>query len=257
MPPIPNRVCEIVGLSVGASASELIAYVRQHGAEFFDGLLASEESCLAVEASLTEALKFKIRIENQTQAIQNKFCSLQFKNGVAAIRVGLIGEVHTDLPATELEKLIVWTLVDSSFDWPEASVNNGSPPLNWRQALAGKAIIAEPNGSGMSKVDEQMVSAIFGLSYLGNIDATPTIPLVASASTLNADVVPHTFTPVQVRLLQECSSTQHPKWRFLSFYRLLENAYLSNVKNALLKEFDGDASSAVENGDHGTSPRGG
>jgi len=37
-----------------------------------------------------------------------------------------------------------------------------------------------------------------------------------------------------------------PKWRCLSLYRILENAYLTNIKKALLLDFDLDAGKAIE-----------
>jgi hypothetical protein len=43
----------------------------------------------------------------------------------------------------------------------------------------------------------------------------------------------------------EATTTADPKWRFLSLYRILENAYLSKIKQGLFNEFDGDAERAV------------
>lgn len=68
----------------------------------------------------------------------------------------------------------------------------------------------------------------------------------AAATGLHIGAPIRSLSLVQARLLFEAVSTGHPKWRFLSFYQLLENAYLTNIKSVLLQEFDKDAARAVE-----------
>jgi hypothetical protein len=47
-------------------------------------------------------------------------------------------------------------------------------------------------------------------------------------------------------LLREAATVAYPKWRCLSLYRILENAYLTNIKQTLVAEFDVDAGRALD-----------
>lgn len=209
--------------------------------------MASDESIAEAEKSLDVLPKYRLRIENQVGTLQHKFCEVQVANCPDPIRIGLIAEEGDQALPTELENLIFWAIIDPNLPWHRARRDADERGIvDWRRLAKGQAIIAEPVGLNLGSHGRQMVSALFGLSHPDMPVANTPPPLVSIATQVKVDSNMGDYSLIQTRLLFEASSFQHPKWRFLSLYRILENAYLSNIRSALLADFEQDASKAVE-----------
>lgn len=244
---LPKPVCDIAGLAVGKTPQDLLEHMRTGNLDILDGILLSDESLLAVTKSLESLPKYRLRIEDQLGTYQQKFCRIQVQDCPDPVLIGLIAEDGNEALPTELENLIFWAIIAPDLTWHQGSRFNGElQVIDWRPLAKGKAIIAEPIGLDMGKDGKQLISALFGLSHSSVPLVAPAPPLVSAASRVEFNANLNIFKSIQARLLLEASSVQHPKWRFLSLYRILENAYLENIKTALLDAFDEDASKAVE-----------
>lgn len=245
---LPIPVCAIAGLAVGTTPHDLLEHMKAGNLNILDGILLSDESLQSVTKSLESLPNYRLRIEDQLGTYQQKFCRLQVQGFPDPVLVGLIAEDGNEALPTDLENLIFWAIIAPDLNWHHGSRFNGElQVVDWRPLAKGKAIIAEPIGLDMGKDGRQLISALFGLSH-SSVSLSAIAPHLASGASrveLNGNL--NGFKSIQARLLLEASSVQHPKWRFLSLYRILENAYLENIKLALLDAFDEDASKAVEN----------
>lgn len=144
-----------------------------------------------------------------------------------------------------MEVLILWAIVHpfSTLD-PEWTGEGERRILNWRSKLQGHAIIAEPNSSHESV--GRTIAAIFGLSHPCISPSSLAPAVTGQATEIHIRSLECTFDAIQARLVFEATSTSNPKWRFLSLYRVLENAYLSSIKKALYDDFDKNAGRALE-----------
>lgn len=245
---LPKSFCETAGLADNSTVSNLLEQLSAKQNDALDGLLTSEDSQLAVSVSLENLHKYRLRIEDQVGPWQFKFCSVNVGNYSDPVLVGLISDAPIEGLPTELENLVFWALIDVNLPWHQSICIDVADPhyVDWRSLAKGKAIIAEPSALNLNSTSQQLISALFGLSY-PSMPPTPFPgPIISSATSLKIDFQLDRLTAIQSQLLLEASYVQHPKWRFLSFYRILENAYLSNIKEVLLSEFDTDASKAIE-----------
>ncbi|MBI3188739.1 MAG: hypothetical protein HYZ31_12840 [Gammaproteobacteria bacterium] len=247
---LPASLREITGLPGEATVQDLLNYLENENNHVLDGLLSSEASLAIAASSMERFSRYQLRIEDQVGVIQYKFCNVNFKDHPDPILVGLIPREHFDAPPTELENLIFWAIIDDRLQ--EQKLNSRDPSRNcidWRSLAGGKAIIAEPIDLKLGAADQQVISALFGLTYPCMPSADLPNALVHSAAVVKMDKQPRTYTEIQALLLHEASIVQRPKWRFLSLYRILENAYLANIKDTLIKEYDQDASKAIKSAD--------
>ena len=245
---LPPFLCSTAGLAVDKTPQDLLDHISAGHQDILDGLLTSEESRIAAASSLVQLPKYSLRIEDQVGTLQHRYCELQVDNHTDPIRVGLIGEQDAEVLPTELENLIFWAIIDPSLSWHQAKRTVGGQDIvNWRHLAKGKAIVAEPTRLEMGLAGRQIISALFGLSHSDILPPSLPAPLLSASTLVKLNAKMDNFSSIQARLLFEASSIQHPKWRFLSLYRILENAYLANIKSALLSDFDHDASKAVEN----------
>lgn len=241
-------LCQLAELPNESTAQAFVEAIGTTGKDVLDGLLASEDSRNAAIASLEEFPNYRIRIEDQLGPIQNnKYCAINCAGAARPVRVGLIGNEPIGNLPTELENLVFWAIISPNTQWQTTGQNtNGESVIGWRSLATGKAIIAEPIDASFGGAGQAMLSAMMGTSHhLSNLHAAPS-PLLSTASIVNCARALADFSQVQACLLSEASTTLHPKWRFLSFYRILENAYLSNIRQALLSDFEKNAKEAVE-----------
>lgn len=244
---LPQSLLELTGLAAGATTNELFVYLNTDQLNVLDGLIISDESRTAAKTSLESFSKYRLRIEDQVGALQNKFCSVTFGNHLSPILVGIIANDRIEAPPTELENLIFWAIIDTRLqEDQQIGVNFDQQFVDWRECLRGKAIIAEPIDLQLDAANQQAISGLFGLSYPGMPLTVQPDALLFSASSIKLNSQLSNYSEIQALLLHEASSALHPKWRFLSLYRILENAYLTNIKNALLNDFDKDASKAIK-----------
>ena len=244
---LDNLLCDEFGLQYGSQPIQLIDQLRLGSIDCMDGILTSEDSLNSAETSLENYENYKIEIVRQAGIIQNKYCKLYLEGMSLPSLIALFGDAEPeDGFPTDMEILILWAVIRPGSGLGSAWVSTGERRfLDWRKHLRGKAIIAEPCLSGTSV--SFSIAAIFGLDYASiNAANTTAAAVVADATEVRIRPPGRALEAVQARLFFEAVTTVQPKWRFFSLYRILENAYLSNIKSILMAAFDKDATQAVE-----------
>lgn len=243
---LPTHILEAAGLPAGTSAADFIEWLRSTQSDFLDGLLGSDHSKDAALLSLETMGQYVVRVVRQVVVPQERFCRVHFDGLALPVLVALLRDPSTEVPlATDMESLILWGILQHGS--PIGAVcTQGSEgmKLDWRVQSKGLAVVAYPLPH--SEDVSRSVSALFGLEDVGLGSTVAIGPVVASATELHIGAPTRVLSVVQARLFFEAVASEHPKWRFLSFYRLLENAYLANVKRVLLADFEKDAGRAVE-----------
>lgn len=238
-------LCARTGLAVDSTAADLVEHIRSTHPEVLDGLLSSEPSRFAALESLESFSNYDIRIVKQALLPQQKYCSISVESIESPILVGLISDKPIDALPTSLENLIFWAIIDPQGSWQDSWQDAQHPPIhNWRSLASGKAIVAEPKG--ITPESRRLTASLFGLENtdIGSIPPAP--PICAQASQISIGKPLSSSSVTQARLLYEAAAADHPKWRCLSLYRILEHAYLANVKQVLMQDFDVSAMKAVE-----------
>lgn len=242
---IPDQFCDEVGLPRGTAAADFIESLRGSPVDYLDGLLGSEEGKTAAIESLTQIGQYEVRVVRQVSTPQEKFCKVHFHGEATPVQVALLSSCEAASFPTDMENLILWGILQPlspiGTAWRDGA--NGRF-VDWRNRAKGMAVIALP--LPVRDAVSQTVAALLGLEDGGLGLSTALSPVNAAATELHVGAPTRAFSPVQARLFFELVTADHPKWRFLSFYRLLENAYLANIKSVLLQEFDKDAARAVE-----------
>jgi hypothetical protein len=242
---LPDQFCDMAGVPRGTQAVDFLEGLRTAPNGCLDGLLGSEEGKLAAIASLAQIGQYNVRLVRQSAVVQEKYCKVHIDGEAAPVQVALLGACAVESFPTDMENLILWGILQSGSAigavWRDDAEGR---TLDWRQRARGLAVVAQP----LPFRDEiaRTVAALLGLEDGGLGSTTAMAPVAAVATELHVGAPTRTLSQVQARLFFEAVATDHPKWRFLSFYRLLENAYLTNIKNVLLAEFDKDAARAVE-----------
>ena len=246
LPVLDNHFCDEFGLDRGSDPIHLIELLRLGDADYMDGILTSEDSLNAAEESLQCLGNYNIQIVDQAGIVQNKYCKLHLEGETLPSLIALFGDgEHRSAYPTDMENLILWAVIQPGSALGSEWFDTGERRfLDWRKQLRGRAVVAEPHSSAASV--RLSIAAIFGLNYAGMNYATTAAAVAAAASEVHIGAPGRTLEDVQARLLFEAVTTMQPKWRFLSLYRILENAYLSNIRNALIAAFDKDATQAVE-----------
>lgn len=245
MEPLSNEMCAAVGLTPGATATELLGHASAIAYDALDGLVATEQARIDVEQSFVLRDAYNLLVVPQVGLIQERYCVVQVDDLPNPVLVGMVSnEIALNLP-TALENLIFWALVDPALPWHAQWRETSSGLVSeWRQLACGHAIVATP--VGMCPESLRVVSAIFGLQHSEVHAPLPLSPLAVQAAAISITAPSSRISLVQARLISQASSVTHPKWRCLSLYRILENAYLNNIKKILLAEFDIDAGKALD-----------
>lgn len=245
MEPLSNETCIATGLNPGATANDLLAYIAEAPYDVLDGLAVTEQARADVEQSFLIRDEYNLVIVPQIGLVQERYCSVSLDGLPRPVLVGMISDGATPVLPTALENLVFWALVHPALPWHSQWRETASGQVsNWRKVSAGKAIVATP--IAMRAEGLRVVSAIFGLAHSEISSPAPISPLVASSAAITIVAPSQNIGVVQARLINEASSIGHPKWRCLALYRILENAYLTNIKRILLADFDVDASKALE-----------
>jgi hypothetical protein len=241
---LTDQFCDELEIARGSSPTDLIYLLEASGRDPFFGLLTTEDGRIAAAAFFESANNYVIRIVKQLAPPQQKFCKVEIDGQPSAVLVALLGLCENELP-TDMENLILLAIFQEKLGLAGAWCDGpGGRVLNWRGRIAGLAIIAEP--IPIKPEVALTVAAVFGLEDAGlGVSSAPT-PITHSAAQIVIGAPTRYFSEVQGRLVFEASSVTHPKWRFLSLYRILENAYLRNIKKALLDDFDRDATRSVD-----------
>ncbi len=175
--------------------------------------------------------------------MQQRFCKVNVEGEAEPVFVALLNDCGGELP-TNLESLIGLAILQVQSDLNSAWIEGArGRMLSWRERAKGLAIVAEPKL--LSAETKRTVSAMLSLegAGLGLVFSPPSIFDSAGEIFIKQASC---FTEIQGRLVHEAMSSIHPKWKFLSLYRILENSYLQNIKNSLVRDFDRDAAKAVE-----------
>jgi hypothetical protein len=243
---LDDLLCNEFGLEHGSGPAHLIELLRLGGRDYMDGILTSEDSLNAAEDSLRLLGDYSVQIVSQVGTVHNKYSKLHLEGETLPSLIALFGdEEPEDGYPTDMENLILWAVIQPGSILGSAWVDTGKGRfLNWRKQLRGCAIVAEPHSSATSF--SSSIAAIFGLNYAGMSSVATAAAVAAEASEVHIRAPGRPLEAVQAKLFFEAVTISHPKWRFLSLYRILENAYLSNIKKALISAFDMDATRAVE-----------
>lgn len=236
----------IANLPEGATAQDLIIKLdEEEDLNVLDGLLESQDSRLLAQQSLANLQSYTIELVEQTETPRLGFLEFIVESCPLPVLIGFFDRNEIINPVTGLENLIFWTAIDSRGpthnEWGD---KDGVPVINWRAALSGKAVIAIPQSLNSAPL-LRLLAALFSLKHadlpVSSVQAT--LKDSAAGVTLRNDAADYSET--QSRLIFEAISETNPKWRCLSFYRILENAYLNNIKRILNASFDFDAKTAI------------
>lgn len=241
---LTDRFCDELGMLRGSSTNDLISLIDCSGRDPLDGLLANENAREAALAFLEQVSNYSVRVVRQLAPPQQKYCKVQIDGEASPVLVALMKDCADVLP-TDMENLILFAILQEKFNLEDAWGDGpGGRVLNWRGKTAGLAIVAEalPHKPEVART----VAAVFGFEDAGFELSVAPLSITQSATNIHIGSPTRYFSEVQGRLVFEAASVTHPKWRFLSLYRILENAYLRNIREALLGDFDKDASKAVE-----------
>ena len=242
---LSDGFCDGAEIARGTALPEFIAILRDSPGDILDGLLTSEAGKAAAEASLARLPSYTLRLARQQGPIQEKFCQVHFDGTPTPVLVALLGDCAAESYPTDMENVLLWAFAQHgsllSAVWHRGHTG---PVLSWRQSARGLAVIAEPIPTTADAA--RSVAALFGLDHGDLAVAVSPPPMVAAASNIHFGSPVGPLGLVPSRLFFEAVASGHPKWRFLSLYRILENAYLYNIKKSLLDDFDKDAGRAVE-----------
>jgi hypothetical protein len=220
--------------------SDLIKKIAQGQAIAFDGLLNLEANRNAIEESLELLPSYRLSYFDSIQPIATpKVFQIYFQGNVNPVLVGSMGISEIETLSTELEKLVFWSLLDPNLiSRINTRLTTDGNVIDWRNFFKGKAIIAEPINSALPPLAMPYVHSLFGLKTLENCKTQAPPSPTTSASTISIDIPGLSITNSNVRLAFEAVTETSPKWRALSLYRILENAYLDNIKKEMLRRFD-------------------
>jgi hypothetical protein len=210
-----------------------------------DGLLTSDESRAAALQSLERINDYRVEIFEQGDSLQEKFLELTVADSNLPVLIGFVGSDRLIEPVTGLENLIFWSLLDSDSPLQGTWVEDEGPRYtDWRPFLSGKVLVAFPT-SILAESLRRLICALFSIPHVELAGARAVNSLIRSVAgiTLRGDA--NRYSSTQARLIFEAVSENNPKWRCLSFYRILENAYLLNIQSILNESFYFDAKAAL------------
>jgi hypothetical protein len=248
---LPAPFCQYFQLAQGTTLEQFLNGVDFLYDDRLDGLLASEESRTAALQSF--AIAFDVEIARCVAPVERwRYSTVQLEEWTSHVwLLGNLEHVQGNLGQviavpTDLESLILQFLLVAPAEW-QGKLWNDQDRVNWRQALSGHALIACPRDPGHNSAKlRRLVAAIFQMEHaeLPRIAVASSLIELASSITVKSSEVLNTLS--KTKLLSEAVAEMQPKWRFLSFYRIVENAYLTNIKKRLLLAYDVDAKNAIK-----------
>jgi hypothetical protein len=240
---ISDGVCQKAGLPPDCSFADLIHHLEQNPTSMFDGLLDTDASRDAVLGRIVDWNAYNFVAVAQAGPLSRKFCAVEVAGEANLILVGLVDEQLEGALPTDLENLLFLAAVSPDLDW---HLHWREDVLGWREKAKGMAIIGLPDALGNRNDALRLLSAIFSLDHIDlPIQKLPS-PIAATSSHVKVLGGLVGYTSTTARLLAQAITESNPKWRCLSLYRILENAYLSNIKKQLDADFQKDAAKAVE-----------
>lgn len=239
------EMCLNSGLVEGSFAVDLIAKLSDGLTDVLDGLLATDDSRAAALQSLPNLPSYTLMTFAQVGSMEQKFVKFFLEGCALPVLVGKIGTDDIVNPVTEFENLLFWACIDTRSPLHENWRNqDGGCFLDWRVSTKAIAIVAFPTSHDTAPL-RRLIAALFSLEHSELSVARVGRTSLDSAISVTSRVEPDKFTATQARLVFEALSETNPKWRCLSFYRILENAYLANIKRILNDSFDFDAKTSL------------
>lgn len=239
------EMCRHAGLAEGSCADNLIAKLGDGFTDVLDGLLTTDDSRAAALQSLPNLPSYTLVSFAQVGSLEQQFVKFFLESCALPVLVGKIGSDEVVNPVTEFENLLFWASIDTRFplhsDWRNEDADF---ILNWRVSTKGKAIVAFPTSHDTAPL-RRLTAALFSLEHSEISVARVGRTSLDSATAVTSRLQPDKFNATQARLVFEAISETNPKWRCLSFYRILENAYLANIKRILNDSFDFDAKTSL------------
>ncbi|SFF17569.1 hypothetical protein [Paracidovorax wautersii] len=234
---------EALRLTSNATVSDFFKILGEAGHDILDGLLATQDARDTAEQSFEKMSSYRLTIVDTLGVAQENFCSISFQGQAAPLLLAVIPERPQESLPTNIENLLSWVILGNMesihVDWDLTDPERVKSC--WRAALAGRAIVAAPKELPAEAL--RAACAMFGLSHREIAPPQP-VPSVLDSAT-QVKVLASSLSLIQARLLREAWIATHPKWKCLSLYRILENKYLANVRDAFLETFKQDASRAV------------
>jgi hypothetical protein len=248
---LPAPFCQYFHLDPGTTIEQFVDGLDFLYDDRLDGLLASEESRAAALQSFEVA--FDVEIAKCVAPVEKwRYSTVQLEGRTSHVwLLGNLEQVQGPLNQviavpTDLESLILHFLLVAHAEWQD-KLWTDQTRVSWRQALSGYALIACPRDPGRDSAKlRRLVAAIFQIEHaeLPRITVASSLIEIASSITVKSSEVLNTLS--KTKLLSEAVAEMQPKWRFLSFYRIVENAYLTNIKKRLIQAFDIDAKIAIK-----------
>jgi hypothetical protein len=243
---ISDAMRDSFGLAAGATVEDLIQNLDARDDDVLDGILQSEESRQTALSTVADFSLYTLELVPQIGR-QTRYCSIVKPGETQPILVGLFGDFQTDGIATDLENLLFWMILEPRLPQHNTWIEKeGVQVLDWRSRVEGYAIVAYPNTIVNSHAIRRMVAALFALEHPDLPVARLQTSVAATATKLLVDLDARGGNVTQARLMFEAVMELNPKWRCLSLYRIVEHAYLSNIKRIFNDEFERDAKAAVD-----------
>jgi hypothetical protein len=243
--PLSPQLCAFFALAVGSTVSDLLDQLDNQYDPRWDGLLQTEEGRAAARQSLVNFPDYVLEISQQTTPTTRLY-NVTLPGHVHPALVGLIGLAQAAALPTALENLVFWGLIDGNLPWHNDMFQPGAALVPWRQAMSRVALVGCPRAIPHQNQLRRVLAALFALTHVDLPKARMSGSVLSTVNDLSAVLEDSGTSVTKVRLLSDAIAEVNPKWRFLSFYRIVEHAYLSNIKKILVKEFERDAKGAVK-----------
>lgn len=242
---LPDRICEFFDLSAGSTVEAFLDILDVAYDERLDGLISSEETRNAVRSALTNQPDQTFLCEER-ETLTSSSRLVKFVLDGRPSTFAMFGEIKSDTSiATALEVIAFRAICGGPTALLDKVIPPNTPALNWRRVFSHTAVICCDPGASKPHEITRIAAALFGFRNADLPRSDPAESLIEEASQVVVEKDNDLWLMAKSRLLSEAVLQTQPKWRFLSFYRLVEHAYLTNVKRKLFAAFDEDAKAAV------------
>lgn len=243
---LDHLLCSFFNLGANATANDLLNKLDQEYDNRLDGLLATEDSREKARRFISDLENYSLEVCKQITPATKAY-SVTLDGCQQPTLVGLLGLDLRDAPPppTTVENLAFWSLLDVTQTWHGTLFDDTAPVIPWRNVLAGHALLAWPKTLAHETQPKRMLAALFSLVHSDLPKTSMTTSVLSTTTSLSA-TIENENSVTRARLLSDAMTEVNPKWRFLSFYRIVEHAYLNNIKQILLREFARNAKAAVK-----------
>lgn len=239
---VPAELCRRVGVPEGSSVEAVVSALSGLD-DVLDGLLISEESRIEAIDFVEMHKSCSVIVVDHDSQLDTRYIEVSIGSAVPVL-VGVIGVNPLEQIPTKLE-LLVFLAVLKGHACCSFGFDGSKPFCRWRSTLKSKIIVAANIALTASSSEVVLIRSLLGVDFNRNhtvsahsiLDLKSSITISKNISDFNVSVL---------GLIHEAMCTRHPKWRFLSLYRILEYHYIKLIKERLLSDFDNDPGSAID-----------